>query len=84
MENVDKEFWKCKGESSRWGYITDQHRNAPTLSAIERWKKRRFKRAIKELSQFDNSQRSLSQSFTILIRIISIQLRLSKAVTLWI
>ena len=35
------------------GYIADEHRNAITLSAIERWKKGRF---IKELSQFDNQK----------------------------
>ena len=38
------------------GYITDQHRNAITLSAMERWKKGRFERTIKELSQFDNKK----------------------------
>ena len=36
IENVDKEYWKCKGESNRWGHITDGHRNAITLSAMER------------------------------------------------
>ena len=30
-------------------YRTDEHRNAITLLAMERWKKGRFKRAIKEL-----------------------------------
>ena len=30
------------------GYITDEHRNAITLSAMERWKQRRFRRTIKE------------------------------------
>ena len=34
----------------------DEHRNAITLSAMERWKKDRFKRTIKELSQFDNKK----------------------------
>ena len=37
------------------GYITDEHQNAITLSAMERWKKRGFKEfkgTIKELSQF--------------------------------
>ena len=53
---MDKEFWKWEGESSRWGYITDEHRNAITLSAMERWKNGRFKRTIKELSQFDNKK----------------------------
>ena len=38
------------------GYITDQHRNAITLSAMERWKKGRFERTIKKLSQFDNKK----------------------------
>ena len=36
--------------------MTDEHRNAITLSAMERWKKGRFKRTIKELSQFDNKK----------------------------
>ena len=53
---MDKEFWKCEGESSRWGYITDEHRNAITLSAVGRSKKCRLKRTIKELSQFDNKK----------------------------
>ena len=39
-----------------WGYMTDELRNAITLSAIERWKKDRFKRTIKEISQFDNKK----------------------------
>ena len=39
-----------------WGYLTDEHQNAITLSAMERWKKDRFKRTIKELSQFDNKK----------------------------
>ena len=38
------------------GYITDEHRNAITLSATERWNKGRFKRTIKELSQLDNKK----------------------------
>ena len=42
--------------NSRWEYITDEHRNAITLSAMERWKKGRFERTIKELSQFDNKK----------------------------
>ena len=36
--------------------ITDEHRNAMTLSAMERWKKGRFTGTIKELSQFDNKK----------------------------
>ena len=36
-----------------WGYMIDELRN---LSAIERWKKDRFKRTIKEISQFDNKK----------------------------
>ena len=24
---MEKEFWKCDGERSRCGYITDEHRN---------------------------------------------------------
>ena len=36
--------------------MTDEHRNAIALSAMKRWKKERFKRAIKELSQFDNKK----------------------------
>ena len=38
------------------GYITYEHRNAITLSAMERWKKGQFERTIKELSQFDNKK----------------------------
>ena len=34
--------------------MTDEHRNAITFSAMEGWKNGRFKRTIKELSQFDN------------------------------
>ena len=34
-----------------WGYMTDELRNAITLSAMERWKKDRFKTTIKEISQ---------------------------------
>ena len=45
----------------------------------------RFKRTIKELSQFDNKKPEESESeFDHLMRIIRIQLRLSKAVTSWI
>ena len=36
--------------------VTDRHQNAITLSAMERWKKGRFKRTIKELSQLDNKK----------------------------
>ena len=39
-----------------WGYMKDEHRDAITLSAMERWKQDRFKRTIKELSQFDNKK----------------------------
>ena len=39
-----------------WGYMTNEHRNAITLSAMARCKKDRFKRTIKELSQFDNKK----------------------------
>ena len=39
----------------RWGYITDEHRNTITLSAMERWKKWSI-RTNKELSQFDNKK----------------------------
>ena len=39
-----------------WGYMTDELRNAITLSAMERWKKDRFKRTIKEISQFDDKK----------------------------
>ena len=49
IKNVDKEFWKCKGESIRWGgggggggQITDEHRKAITLSTMERWGTCRF------------------------------------------
>ena len=36
--------------------MTDEHRNAITLSAMERWKRDRSKGTIKELSQFDNKK----------------------------
>ena len=61
------------------GYITDEHRNRITLSAKEKWKNRRFERTIKELSQFDDEKpEELGRSLIILIRIIRIQLRLSR------
>ena len=50
-----KSFGNAKVKAAD-GYITDEHRNAIILSAKERWKKRRFKRTIKELSQFDNKK----------------------------
>ena len=57
IENVDKEFRKCEGESIRWGFITDEHRKAITLSAMDKWEKNsRFKRTIKERRQFDNKK----------------------------
>ena len=37
-------------------YTKDKHRNAVTLSAMERWEKGRFERTVKELSQFDNKK----------------------------
>ena len=37
-------------------YVTDEDRNVITLSTMERWEKRRFRRTIKELSQFDNKK----------------------------
>ena len=36
--------------------MTEEHRNAITLSAMEGWKNGRLKRTIKELSQFDNKK----------------------------
>ena len=39
-----------------WGYMRDELRNAITLSVMEKWKKDRFERTIKELSQFDNKK----------------------------
>ena len=36
--------------------MTDELRNAITLSVMERWKKDRFERTIMELSQFDNKK----------------------------
>ena len=36
--------------------MTEEHRNAITLSAMEGWKNDRLKRTIKELSQFDNKK----------------------------
>ena len=43
------------------GYLTDEP-NAITLSAMERWKNGRFKRTIKELSQFDNKKQEKLES----------------------
>ena len=47
------------------GYMTDEHENAIRLSAMERWKKGRFDRTIKELSEFDStkSEKLESESF---------------------
>ena len=45
-----------------WGYMTDELQYAITLSAMERWKKDRFKRTIKEVSQFDNKKPEELQS----------------------
>ena len=54
---MDKEFWKCEGESSRWRYITDDHRNTITCQP---WRDRKnvdyHERTIKELTQFDNKK----------------------------
>ena len=36
--------------------MTDELRNAVTLSAMERWKNDRFNRTIKEISQLDNKK----------------------------
>ena len=36
--------------------MTGELRNAITLSTMERWKKDRFKRTVKEISQFDNKK----------------------------
>ena len=36
--------------------MTDEHRNAKTLSVMEGWKNGRLKRTIKESSQFDNKK----------------------------
>ena len=36
--------------------MTDENRNAITLSAMERWKIGQFKRTTKELSQFDDKK----------------------------
>ena len=55
-ENMDKELWKCESESISWGYITDEHGEAITLSAMERWKSGRFRRTTKEIRQFDNKK----------------------------
>ena len=40
IENVNKEFWICQGESTRWpwGYIADERRKAITLSVMKKWK----------------------------------------------
>ena len=44
------------------GYMTDELRNTITLSAMERWKKDRFKRTIQEINQFDNRKLEELQS----------------------
>ena len=38
------------------GGMTEEHRNAITLSAMEGWKNGRLERTIKESSQFDNKK----------------------------
>ena len=53
---MDKEFENEMVKAVDWGYMTDELRNAITLSAMERWKQDRFKRTIKEISQFDNKK----------------------------
>ena len=73
IENVNKKFWKWNDECSRWGYMTDEHRNAITLSAMEGWK----------ISQVDNKKPE-ELSLTILMWLIRIQLRFSRGVTSWI
>ena len=60
-----------------WGYMTDELQNAITLSGMERWKKDRFKRTIKEISQFDNKKsEELEPEFDQFDVDIPIQLRL--------
>ena len=82
---MDKEFWKGDGESSRWGYMTDDHQNAITLAAMEDRKNGRLERTMKELSQFDDKKpEDLESEFDHLMWLIRIQLRLSRAATLWI
>ena len=44
------------------GYITDEHRNAMTFSAIDRWKKVDLKEPIKEFSQIDTNKPEELQS----------------------
>ena len=51
---------------------------------MERWRKGRCKRTIKELSQFDDKKaEELKSEFYHFMWIIRVQLRLSKAVTSW-
>ena len=76
---MEKEFWKCREKVK----AVDEHRNAITLSAMERWKKKvDLKEPMKELSQFDNKKREeLESEFDhFLIWIIRIQVRLSKTI----
>ena len=56
MKTWTKSFGNEMVKAVDWGCMTDELRNAITLSVMERWKKDRFKRTIKKLSQFDNKK----------------------------
>ena len=57
LKTWTKSFGNEKVKAADGGiHTTDEHRSAITLSATERWKKGRFERTIKELSQFDNKK----------------------------
>ena len=56
MKTWTKSFGNEMVKAVDWGYMTDELGNAITLPAIERWKKDRFKRTIKGVSQVDNKK----------------------------
>ena len=68
------------------GYMTDEHRNTIKLSAMEGWRKTvDLKELLRnKVNLIVKSKRCLSRSLTILMWLIRIQLRFSKAVTSWI
>ena len=56
LKTWTKSFGNEMMKAVDWGYMTNELRNAITLSAMERWKKNRFERTINEISQFDNKK----------------------------
>ena len=51
---VASSFCHDRKSAFRWGYITDKHRKAKTLSVMKRWKNCKFKRTVKERRYSDN------------------------------